>query len=340
MYSSASTAVDVERFRVVAEATSDVYHDFAELLDDSDRILTGATDRDFDDYADYYVAWARSEDQVLGRNTVMEPYFARFQDQSADVATNLAAFNAYCAGERDDGDDDFEDFVELDAAGWVTMGQAIELELNKIHQRQLDMAGTLARAIWFDAARRVYVPSSRRHTSNFIINTFDMSDMVEHNEWIGMSEAARSPGNVLPADRVFHTTLVNEVQIELGSEEAYLDRIDELSALVDAGTRDGGRRGRPRGRALGVPAVPRCARRAGGASRRPHPALPPPRRHRRRRVGAGHVLQGSDRPVDPRRRGLSSEAHKPIAASIAATSIPGLIPSVPIAANGLAGDRA
>ena len=36
--------------------------------------------------------------------------------------------------------------------------------------------------------------------------------------------------------QVFHTVLVNEVQIELGNESEYIDLINELQTKVDAGT--------------------------------------------------------------------------------------------------------
>ena len=232
-FGSASSVEAIEQHRVIAEAISAAYHDYAEVLDDSDRTLSRSTDRDWDDYADFFVEWQRSVDQNLGRKRSLDAYVDRYETLSASDAD---AFNAFCVAERDGGDDDYEDFVEVDAAGWELVGRSLVLDMLKIHQRQIDAAGTSARALWFDEARAFYVPSSRRQTSNFMIDTMDWSDMVSHTEWMNLSADERSIEQPLPAASVFHTVLVNEVQIELGSEVAYVERIAALRALIDAGT--------------------------------------------------------------------------------------------------------
>ncbi|HHH27435.1 MAG TPA: hypothetical protein ENK57_03665, partial [Polyangiaceae bacterium] len=134
-----TSAEDIATYRVIAEAISDVHHDYSDLLDDCDRILSRADDRSWDDYADYFVAWMRSQDQTLGRNQIIDPYLERFE--AMDIATERPAFNTWAAAQRDDGDDDFEGFVEVDAAGWARVEQALTLEMLKIHQRQIEAAG-------------------------------------------------------------------------------------------------------------------------------------------------------------------------------------------------------
>ncbi|MBW2460496.1 MAG: hypothetical protein JRH11_02535 [Deltaproteobacteria bacterium] len=283
-------AEQVEEHRIVAEAISDLYHEFADVIDDADRIFADSRDRAWDDHGDYYVAWVQSQDHALARKTVIEPYLTRYESMTAE--THMAAFNTWGAAQRADGNEDFEEFDEIDAAGWDAMGNSLRLEMYKVHKRIVEASGTMARALWFDEAREYYVPGSSRNPGNFFIDTTDMTDMVSHQEWLtltrdaatdagsdggtptdsgmttdggtptdsgtpsdgGTDSGATSDGGTptdsgmtsdgdqfpidrdLPAEVVFHTTLVNEVQIELGSEVAYLARINALRELVDAGT--------------------------------------------------------------------------------------------------------
>jgi hypothetical protein len=237
-FGGVSSLEEVEQHRIVAEQIDLAYHEAAEILDEADRILTGASDDDNDVFADWFVDWQRSFDPALGRKTMIEPYLDRFDAMAggADFDAQLAAFNQFAADERDDGDDDYEDFVEMDRAAFTAMRPYLALELVKIHQRQLDTAGVLANALYFDEARRFFVPRSSRATGNFLIDTTDYTDMVTHAEWHALTDDERRPDRDLPGARVFHSTLVNEVQIELGSETAYVERIRELRDELDSGS--------------------------------------------------------------------------------------------------------
>jgi hypothetical protein len=86
--------------------------------------------------------------------------------------------------------------------------------------------------LWFDTARAFWVPESSRAFSNFMIDTTDMTDMLSNQEWTSIPEAERTFAQPLPATKVFNTTLVNELQIELGMEEAYVARLKELDAQL------------------------------------------------------------------------------------------------------------
>jgi hypothetical protein len=55
-----------------------------------------------------------------------------------------------------------------------------------------------------------------------------MVDMLSPEEWASIPEADRTFKQPLPAAKVFNTVLVNENQVELGMEVAYMARIKEL----------------------------------------------------------------------------------------------------------------
>jgi hypothetical protein len=134
------------------------------------------------------------------------------------------------------GNDDFEDFETVDDEIFAALGRHLEHATTKISQRQVEAAGSMALGLWFEQARESYVPSSNRPFGNFMIDTMDMAEMLTREEWIGLSADEQKIDTPLDPAKVFHTVLVNEVQIELGNEAPYLERIAELQEKVDAGS--------------------------------------------------------------------------------------------------------
>lgn len=228
--STAATPADLEKNRIIAETVNDIYHELAASFDDTDRIITDAVDEDFDDNVDYFRAWRISLDKTMARKTTFDSFLASYRSLStaANKANSLAAFNTFGAMQRASQNDDFEDFVALDAAGWDRLEGYIEKAVLTIGQRQLETAGLAGRMLWFDQARQLWVPSSSRAFSNFMIDTTDMTDMISHEEWLSIPEADRTFAAPLAAAKVFNTTFVNELQIELGMEEDYVKRLKEL----------------------------------------------------------------------------------------------------------------
>lgn len=235
-FGNATSADELERHRHVAEAFSALCHELAESLDDVDRILTDTRDRDGEESVDWYVAWQRTVERSLAPKTVVDPFLARWRAVAeADVEAQRAAFNAFGEAQRAANADGFDDFEALDRAAWDALGRHLDHAVLEIAGRQIEAAGTMARTLWFDEARRLFVPSSYRATSNFIIDTMDFTQMLSHQEWIGIPEAERTLERPLPPERILHTTLVNEAQIELGSETAYQQRIAALEAEIAGG---------------------------------------------------------------------------------------------------------
>ena len=229
-----ATAGELERDRIVAETIDALYHEFAAALDDADRIITNAVDEDFDDQVDYFRAWRISLDDELARKTTFDTFLASYRGLStaANRANSIAAFNAFGVQQRIDGNDDFEDFEPLDDAAWTRLEGYIEKAVLTVAERQLETAGLAGRMLWFDQARELWVPDSSRAFSNFMIDTTDMTDMLSHEEWTSIPDAERTFERPLDATKVFHATMVNELQIELGMEEDYVARLRELDAAI------------------------------------------------------------------------------------------------------------
>ncbi|MBA3395698.1 MAG: hypothetical protein H0T89_23845 [Deltaproteobacteria bacterium] len=235
-----TTPAALDKNRVIAETINTVFHEFAAALDDADRILTNAVDEDFDDYAEMFRAWRVGLDRTLAVKTTYDSFLNSYRSLStaANRAGSIAGFNTYGAAQRAANNDDFEDFEPLDDAAWTRLGGYLEKMTLTIGERQIETAGIAARQLWFDQARQLWVPNSSRAWSNFMIDTTDMTDMLSPEEWNSIPATERSFAQPLPATKVFHTVLVNELQIELGMEEDYVTRLRELTAAVAAAPTD------------------------------------------------------------------------------------------------------
>jgi hypothetical protein len=233
-FAAPTSAADLEKNRVIAETVSTVFHEFSIALDDTDRVITDSADEDFDAYTDMFRAWRVSLDMNLARKTTFDAFLAAHASLSANRATAIQQFNAYGAAQRADGNDDFEDFEALDDAAWNRLGAYLMKMTLTNGQAQIATAGLAGRMLWFDQARAFWVPASSRAFSNFMIDTTDFTDMLSHEEWTSIPEADRTFAQPLPAAKVFHTVLVNELQIELGMEKAYVDRMRDLDTRLAA----------------------------------------------------------------------------------------------------------
>lgn len=232
-FGSAANADELEKNRIIAETISTVFHEFAAALDDTDRALTDAADEDFDDYTKMFRAWRVSLDGSLARKTTYDAFLAAHASLSAsNRGQAISQFNAYAAAQKADGNDDFEDFSALDDNGWNRLGAYLMKMTLTNGEAQIATAGLAGRMLWFDQARAFWVPASSRAFSNFMIDTTDFTDMLSPEEWASIPEAERTFAQPLPAAKVFHTVLVNELQIELGMEKAYVDRLRDLDAKV------------------------------------------------------------------------------------------------------------
>lgn len=235
------TSVDeVDAQRAVADAVFDAMHDYALALDDLDNTLAGADDLDTDDeFMDMFVLWRESLDPGLKVKTIARPFVEQHVALTADLDNALAEFNAFGEAQLADGNDDFEDFETVDAAMFADIGAYLRDEDLGDSHRMIATAGIMARSLWFDGARQFYVPASTRSAwTNFIIDTTDFTQMITNEEWTSIPEDQRNPATDLDPAKVFHSMLVNEVQIELGSEVPYIERIAALNEELQTNPTD------------------------------------------------------------------------------------------------------
>ncbi len=233
-------AATLARAEVVAMQQSAIMHELAARFDEVDRDLFGLTAGELEDRAAQFRSFVESEQPALRVKTTWDAFLTALQTlralPDADRATRVAALNAYGQAQRTANNDTFEDFVDFTEAEVARLELRLQYEVLRIATRQIAGAGTMALALWFDTARAFHVPQSSRAQSNFIIDTFDWTDMLSHEEWESIPAADRTIEKPLPAAKIFHTTLVNELQIELGMEEAYVNRLKELETLKASAT--------------------------------------------------------------------------------------------------------
>jgi hypothetical protein len=224
-----TTAADLEKNRIIAETINTVLHEVASDLDDADRMITNAKDENFDDYAELFHDWRVADNKAaFAAKTTWDSFVTSYTALSANRAANIAAFNTFIGTKA----------APLNDAGWTTLGNYLNKMVLTVAEHQIETAGIIAHQLWFDQARALWVPASSRAFSNFMIDTFDMADMMSAREWDKIPEANRTFKEPLPATKVFNTVLVNELQIELGMEAAYVARMKDLEAKLAAAPND------------------------------------------------------------------------------------------------------
>jgi hypothetical protein len=227
----ATTPEQLANNKIIAETISAVYHELAAQLDDADRILTNATDESFDDYADAFRDWRKSAESSLKVKQTWDSFVNSYNalSSAANRANALTEFNTFLGTAG---------LSPLDDAGWTRLGNYLDKMALTVSEHQIETAGIAATQLWFDQARELWVPGSYRSYSNFMIDTTDMVDMMSNEEWQSVAEADRTFEKPLPAEKVFNTVLVNEMQVELGEEAAYVARIKTLTEQLAANPND------------------------------------------------------------------------------------------------------
>jgi hypothetical protein len=245
------TPKDLERARIVAEAASAVYHDLGKQLLDLRDAVTPETTLD-DDMILSFKSWVASDAALATRLGVQPADIKRQRTLDlakraveafaaltpADRAPLLEAFAKFGAARKAANDDDFDGFAPIAEADVPALVAKIARAHVAILGRQLQVSGSARIGLWFDLARQFFVPSSFRNTGNFLIDTMDMTEMLSPESWNSIPEGERNASKPLPSDKIFRVVLVNELQIELGEEKAYVDRIKELAAKPASPERD------------------------------------------------------------------------------------------------------
>jgi len=232
---------ELDVHQIVAEEADKLLNDYASALDGVDREITGTSGLKFSETVELYRQFSVSLDKSLGIKTTIKPFRDRYlqfvsQGDTA-IQTQIDTFNTFAAEQVTAANKAFVGVAPMTRESWDALGKHLTFEMLKISQRMITNGGTVGQALWFDAARLYYIPRAPKSSwSNFLIDTFDVSYFLTPEEWERIPADQRTPVTELPADAIFHTKVVNEVQIELTEVEAYIARIEELKTQIAAGS--------------------------------------------------------------------------------------------------------
>ena len=224
--------------KAVADAANAVYHELGTTIDDLDRVVTFTDGLDHEDFVDMFIQWQHSLNPALRIKTTADvhrdAYLAIDALSATERAAKWAEFNTFAEQQKNDGNNDFNDYVPMTDVIWSALGHHFDYEVLRTSQRMIEAAGTTSQAIYFEVAREYFIPSSSRPSGNFIIDTMDFTEMLTPAAWKSIPVDQRTAGSELPACKVFHSMFVNEVQIELTTISQFTDRIEELKKALDA----------------------------------------------------------------------------------------------------------
>ena len=198
------------------------------------RPQTTSTTRRF---MEMFVDWYKVHKPASRRYHTMKPFYDVFVATSMTPSDMLLVEFATYAQEQQKADNrDFRDFEPLTEEILANVKAHMEFEVLKVSQRQIAAAGTVSLSMWFDIARAFYFDGSRRTSGNFIIDTLDYTEMVTPDEWQSLKPEQMIPSKSLPPEKVFHTTFVNEVQIELTLVNEYLEKMEAMRTSIAGGS--------------------------------------------------------------------------------------------------------
>ncbi len=233
--------LDVKKGEVVAKAYSAAYAAFAEKIDQAQQKIGGNEAREvrkaggIDDLRTFFRAQTAN---AFGSDTLKQvetvgPLLAQFDTQLA--GTGKAAFvdalgkSMAAAGNtrlQDAATPADKDQVLGDMRKNLVAGHA------EILHRMLEESGNTAQTLWFDSVRNAYAGVQRSGWSNFIIDSFDMTEMYTTDEFAKLPKSQWGSRTPLDPKNMLDFKLSNDFQIELGYEKPYTDAIDRAKAAL------------------------------------------------------------------------------------------------------------
>lgn len=218
---------------VLAEAISETFHEFGELLDDQRSRIAGSRGNALDDFemTEEVITFMKGKfPNMLSKQTV-KPFLDKLDAELSGPNKDafLQELSTFMADEE--GSDVLASAGNLDEAIGNVRKHMVSDHLEIVH-RQIESAGSMSKALWFDNARSNFAGVSGSSWSNFLIDTFDVSEFYTPQAWDSLSPEEKAGGVDVSADKMFHATLVNEVQIELGYEKPYTDAVTKAEAQI------------------------------------------------------------------------------------------------------------
>jgi hypothetical protein len=222
----AADKLSVFKRQVVADAQSRLYHELAAKLAGAARDISGSGRR-AREMAAGFKDWQKSVDPALRAKTTARPFVDALErlQSSAELDAQLAAYNAYAQQNR---------HPEIGRGDLERLSWGLVEEDLGVMSRQIEAAGSAGQALWFRQAAGAFVPG-RSEWGNFLIDTFDLAEAVKPEEFDRLTQDQQHGKEKIPQDKVFRASIVNELQIELGLEKPYLERIGALKREIAEG---------------------------------------------------------------------------------------------------------
>ncbi len=229
----------LQKMEIVANTVRDLYQELAnDLVSIQSFIVVPPADTN---EAVRFRHWQRSQAPILS-SLRSHTTFDRFAEIHTDILqrdatglrANLEAYNRFGEEQQREDVQMFSSFKPLDEERFRAIADQLLIENLRIWKRKIEAAGSAALGLWFDKTRQFYVPRSerRRQIGDFVIDTMDLTGMFTLDAWGDTPIADWDNESEPNIDKLFHSTLVNEVQIELGLEKPYVDQIAALLFML------------------------------------------------------------------------------------------------------------
>lgn len=219
-----SDKLATKKRRVVADAIKEAYDEFAGLVDDHREAIAGASTDEVQrfDMTDEIIEFMKEKETTMRSTMTVGPFLEEF-DKKLSGPDKQAFIDEFSAWAKDEGRSELSDAADKDAALGNIRSNMVSEHLDIVH-RQIEASGSTGQNLWFDSARKAYADSSRSY-GNFLIDTFDVSEFYTPEVWESLTDEQRAGADDVPADKMYHAMVVNEVQIELRSEEPFMKAI-------------------------------------------------------------------------------------------------------------------
>lgn len=229
-----SDKLETKKRRVVADAIKSAYDEFAGLVDDHRDAIAGASTDAVQgfDMTDEVMEFFKEKEPTMRSKMTVKPFLDEL-DKKLSGPDKQAFLDEFAAWAKDNGKDELANAANKDEAVGHIRSNMVSEHLEIVH-RQIEAAGTTGQNLWFDSARKAYANSSRSY-GNFLIDTFDVSEFYTPEVWESLTDEQRAGAEDVGADKMFHAMVVNEVQIELRSEEPFMKAIATHEGAIQNG---------------------------------------------------------------------------------------------------------
>ncbi|MCK6509630.1 hypothetical protein L6R29_06665 [Myxococcota bacterium] len=216
---------------VVANEIQSAYDEFSALMDNSRRDIAGARGPESRgmNFPAETLSFMRERYPELKKIQTVGPFLQKFDQILAgpDKDAFIQDLSKYA---NDNGKNALQNATDKDAAMRGLRTHLVNEHLDILH-RQIEASGTSACTLSFDNMRKAYAGNDRTNW-NFLIDTFDVSEYYTPETWKNLTPEERSGAKPVSPDKMFHATVVNEVQIELGYEKPFVEAIEKAQAAV------------------------------------------------------------------------------------------------------------